>query len=513
MHLGCASFTPPVKWSDLPRRVDWPTWPARCPAPWPSAAMRCSSSRRSIAASVMARRRSFPPTIACQSRSARAGCRADSGKRRCPIRTCRSTSSSRPTTSSATTRRMAAACISTRCPAAPAATTPTTARASSSSAGRCSKSSACSTSGRTSCTSRLADRPGPRLPAGGLSPVAPPGLRERYEGVRTLFTIHNIAYQGCFWHRGMPAHRARLAAVQLSPARVLRPALLPQGRHSSSPTGSPPSAPPMPARSRRRTSAAACKACSTRAARTADRHRQRRRLPRLGPRHRPAPGRALHDRHACMQGKAVCKAALQKRYGLAEEPRMPLLGMVARLVDQKGVDLVLKTADAFLRGGDGGSQLVVLGEGDPVYHRLLLELRDRHPDRIGLTLGFDEPLAHQIEAGADIFLMPSQYEPSGLNQLYSLKYGTVPVVRATGGLADTVVDATPETLADGTATGFRFVPYTPGAFLTAVQRAVDLYRHEPEQWLRLAAERHAAGLVVEPQRGGVREGCMNACAV
>ncbi len=94
---------------------------------------------------------------------------------------------------------------------------------------------------------------------------------------------------------------------------------------------------------------------------------------------------------------------------------------------------------------------------------MLGDLRKRFPKQVGLTLGFDETLAHQIEAGADMFLMPSQYEPSGLNQLYSLRYGTLPVVRATGGLADTVVDTTPATLADGTATGFRFVPYTTGA--------------------------------------------------
>src|SRR5439155_1760480 len=113
--------------------------------------------------------------------------------------------------------------------------------------------------------------------------------------------------------------------------------------------------------------------------------------------------------------------------------------------------------------------LVVLGEGSPVYHRMLLELRARYPNQVGVTLSFDEPLAHQIEAGADIYLMPSQFEPSGLNQLYSLKYGTIPIVRATGGLADTIVDCTPETVAAGTATGFRFVPYDPDSVLGAVR--------------------------------------------
>src|SRR5207253_10930574 len=121
-----------------------------------------------------------------------------------------------------------------------------------------------------------------------------------------------------------------------------------------------------------------------------------------------------------------------------------------------------------------GTQLAILGEGDPAYHRMLLALRDRFPERVGLTLGFDEPLAHQINAGADIYLMPSLYEPSGLNQLYSLKYGTVPVVRATGGLADTIIDCGSQALANGTATGFTFQAHTAAALRETVQRALDL---------------------------------------
>jgi starch synthase len=156
--------------------------------------------------------------------------------------------------------------------------------------------------------------------------------------------------------------------------------------------------------------------------------------------------------------------------------------MVARLVEQKGVDLVIKAADALLARD---AQLVVLGEGDKKYHHALEDIKRRHPDRVGLWIGFDEPLAHQVEAGTDLFLMPSLYEPSGLNQLYSMKYGTPPIVRATGGLADTVVDCTPETLASDTATGFAFVPYTPQALTETVIRALDLYRGQPEAWLRV----------------------------
>jgi starch synthase len=191
---------------------------------------------------------------------------------------------------------------------------------------------------------------------------------------------------------------------------------------------------------------------------------------------------AAYEPQTVQEGKPRCKAALQKRYGLAEEPRTPLLGMIARLVEQKGLDLVGRAAEPLLRRG---VQLVVLGEGDAVYHQMLLDLRSRFPERVGVVFGFDDILAHQIEAGADLYLMPSQYEPAGLNQLYSLKYGTVPVVRATGGLADTITNCTPETLAAGTATGFTFVAYTPDALQGAVGRALDVYRDSPEKWLVL----------------------------
>jgi starch synthase len=191
---------------------------------------------------------------------------------------------------------------------------------------------------------------------------------------------------------------------------------------------------------------------------------------------------ANYDVSSIVPGKSTCKGALQDYYSLTREARTPLLGIVSRLVDQKGLDLLAKSADALLKEG---SQLVVLGVGDPVYHRMLLDLQSRFPTQVGVTLAQDEELAHQIEAGADIFLMPSQFEPCGLSQLYSLKYGTVPVVRRTGGLADTVVDSTVQTLAAGTATGFHFIPYTPAAFLATINRALDLYRDRPERWLAL----------------------------
>ncbi|HLN12366.1 MAG TPA: glycogen synthase GlgA [bacterium] len=182
-----------------------------------------------------------------------------------------------------------------------------------------------------------------------------------------------------------------------------------------------------------------------------------------------------------LAGKTVCKTHLQRTRGLRVDPDAPLLGVISRLVDQKGLDLVAAVADALL---GLGAQLSVLGLGDPRYHALFEELHQRHPDRAAFRLGYDDALAHQIEAGADIYLMPSRFEPSGLSQLYSLRYGTVPVVRRTGGLADTIVDATPDAVARDAANGFVFDAYTPDAFLDAAKRAIFAWR-EPPLWRRL----------------------------
>jgi starch synthase len=191
---------------------------------------------------------------------------------------------------------------------------------------------------------------------------------------------------------------------------------------------------------------------------------------------------ARYDAATVFDRKPASKAALQERFGLPADPTKPVLGMVARLVSQKGVDLVLSAAPGFL---DLGCQLVFLGEGDPEYHNELQQFHARHADKVGLYLGFSEALAHLVEAGSDLFLMPSRYEPSGLNQLYSLKYGTPPVVRATGGLADTIVGATEETLAAGTATGFSFGAYTAHALYETVKWAVTLYRDRPADFRKV----------------------------
>jgi starch synthase len=179
-------------------------------------------------------------------------------------------------------------------------------------------------------------------------------------------------------------------------------------------------------------------------------------------------------------GKAECKVALQRESRLSVDGTRPLLGVVGRLVEQKGVDLLTAVAPKVI---DEGSQLAVLGTGEPAYEEQWRVLAASHPDRVALTLGFDAALAQRIYAGADLFLMPSRFEPCGLGQLISLRYGTIPVVRAVGGLADTVRDVD----ADGQrGNGFSFAEYAPEAFADALNRAVERYSSD-DGWSELRA--------------------------
>lgn len=189
-----------------------------------------------------------------------------------------------------------------------------------------------------------------------------------------------------------------------------------------------------------------------------------------------------YDVKTAAAGKAECKAALQAELGLPVDTRAPLIGFIGRLTDQKGMDLIASVMQDWANTSD--AQWVVLGTGETKYEQLLTMLAERHPHNIAARLKFSDALAHRIEAGADIILMPSQFEPCGLTQLYSLKYGAVPVVRATGGLADTIVDATPETLAAGAANGFSFREYSQYALADALRRAVDT-RNRPDDWRQL----------------------------
>jgi starch synthase len=191
---------------------------------------------------------------------------------------------------------------------------------------------------------------------------------------------------------------------------------------------------------------------------------------------------ANYDGDSILIGKPKCKTDLQRYFHLPQSPRTPVIGMIARLVEQKGVDITWRAAEQLLQGD---VQLIILGEGDHEYHLKLSALRERFPLKVGLRIGFDESLAHRIEAGADLYLMPSLFEPSGLNQLYSLRYGTPPIVRATGGLADTIVDATEENLETGKASGFRFQAYSWQALLTTIERAIDMHQNKPDVFLHL----------------------------
>jgi starch synthase len=182
-------------------------------------------------------------------------------------------------------------------------------------------------------------------------------------------------------------------------------------------------------------------------------------------------------------GKPQCKAALQRELGLPESPRTPLIALVGRLADQKGWDLVVEVMRRWVLEMD--VQWAILGTGEPFYHEVLGELSRNHPHRVAARLEFSDELAHRIEAGADLFLMPSRYEPCGLNQLYSLKYGTVPVVHATGGLADSVCDATSENLAAGRATGFQFHEPTAVALEQTLRRAIETYWQDSAIWQQL----------------------------
>lgn len=179
-----------------------------------------------------------------------------------------------------------------------------------------------------------------------------------------------------------------------------------------------------------------------------------------------------------LAGKARCKADLQTRFGLRAAPHTPLLGMVSRFADQKGLDILSAALPELLRLD---LQLAILGNGDTRYENAFAAESRGAPERLAVRIAYDVAAAHRVEAGADAFLMPSRYEPCGLSQMYSLRYGTVPVVRATGGLDDTVAEFDPTT---GHGNGFKFAAPSPEALLGAIHRAVDVY-HRPVEWRRL----------------------------
>jgi starch synthase len=318
----------------------------------------------------------------------------------------------------------------------------------------------------------------------GWEVIAPVYLRRMYashpvlRGVPAVFTIHNLAYQGIFESDWLP--RLDLGWDELSPDRLEfwgRISLLKGGIVDSS--------------------------VITTVSRTYAREIQ---TPETGfgfdgiLRARSADlvgilngidtdeWNPATDKHlpatfdaADMSGKAVCKAALQKEAGLAVRPDVPVFGIIGRLTPQKGFDVL---AHALARILNWDVQMVLLGTGDADAERFFAWADAHHGDRFRAWLRFDNGRAHRIEAGGDFFLMPSRFEPCGLNQMYSQRYGTPPVVHDTGGLHDSVVDCRPVTLADKTATGFLFESMTADSFLVAMQRAVAAY-YDKKIWRQL----------------------------
>ncbi|HWI80026.1 MAG TPA: glycosyltransferase, partial [Ramlibacter sp.] len=179
--------------------------------------------------------------------------------------------------------------------------------------------------------------------------------------------------------------------------------------------------------------------------------------------------------------KAEAKAELQRKLKLQVRPDAMVFGVVSRLTEQKGLKLVEALADELV---SLGGQLVVLGTGDAPLEQAFLRAAARHPGKIAVDIGYDEALAHAIIAGCDVILVPSRFEPCGLTQLYGLRYGALPLVHRVGGLADTVVDATPDNLQAGRATGFVFDEFSVPAFRAALKRAFELHA-QPAAWAQL----------------------------
>lgn len=191
-----------------------------------------------------------------------------------------------------------------------------------------------------------------------------------------------------------------------------------------------------------------------------------------------------YDLGSAIKGKAANKAALQQEMALPVVGDVPLIVSVGRLAEQKGFDLILDVLRDWLPNSAQNAQWAFLGTGDPAIQDQLAKLAERFPAKLAVKFDFSDPLAHRMEAAADMFLMPSRFEPCGLSQLYSLRYGTVPIVRATGGLVDTITDVNEATLANQTATGFAFDEYHPLALADAIKRALDLYA-DSAAWQKL----------------------------
>lgn len=302
----------------------------------------------------------------------------------------------------------------------------------------------------------------------------------RFENIASIFTIHNLAYQGSFWHWDMLLtgldwkyfnwHQMecygqvnlmktgivfadQITTVSPTYAQEIQSAPLGCGLEGALST-------------RRDVLAGIINGVDYR---------------QWNPKEDPHLPRN-YDLRDWVEGKSLCKAALQQEVGLPLRDDVPLIGFIGRLVSQKGLDLIEPVLAQ--RVERDAAQWVFLGSGSPEYEASLRALAARYPDKFAVKLEFSNPLAHRIEAACDIFLMPSLYEPCGLNQMYSLKYGAAPLVRATGGLADTITDTRDDTLVAGTANGFSFADYTPQALDETLTRAMAAWRQK-DVWSRI----------------------------
>jgi starch synthase len=303
----------------------------------------------------------------------------------------------------------------------------------------------------------------------GLAPACLKHWPGPAAGVRTLYTVHNLAYQGLFGPEvfgelGLPAAAFQLDGLEFHGQVSFMKAGLHYADHLSTVSPSYASEIQTPEqgcgldgllRSRREQLTGILNAVDEAVW---------------------SPGADALIEHvytpARMAGKALCKAALQRCSGLGEQADAPLFALVGRITEQKGLSLVLAGVDEIVAQG---GQLLVLGSGEAGLEQALQQQAVRHPGRVAVHLGYDEALAHRIFAGSDVTLVPSLFEPCGLTQMYGLKYGSLPLVRAVGGLADTVIDADLATLADQSATGFVFGPFTDAAYQHALRRAFALY--------------------------------------
>ncbi|HEV8716922.1 MAG TPA: glycogen synthase GlgA [Candidatus Binatia bacterium] len=325
-----------------------------------------------------------------------------------------------------------------------------------------------------------------------------PGLGARLSTAATLFTIHNLAYQGWFpaWVfgiTGLPLSLFQVAGVEFFGVMNFMKAGLYYADQLS--TVSPTYAEEI---------------CTPELGFGLDGVLRQRRAVLTGILNgvdyrewNPETDRALaaHYTATDLAGKVVCKRALLRTYDMPEDVEIPLVGLISRFVEQKGVDIVADAIDP-LRAL--GLRLAVLGSGEARYERRFADLARRYPEQIGVRLGFNDPLAHQIQGGSDCLLMPSRYEPCGLTQLYSLRYGTIPIVRATGGLRDTVVPFTP---ASGQGTGFVFQEPRAEALVETVRTAQQVFA-DRQTWRRLVQNamaqdfswKHSAARYVELYR-------------